>query len=262
MRKATIIICGLFFSISVMAQSSISSSKATSASATTATKSAALPTVDEVLDRYVKALGGRAVIEKIKSRVSKGTFEIPSLAGVKGTLEIYEKAPNKEVAFLNIPGVGMEAEGYDGNVAWELEPDSGVVHEKKGLELASAKREAEFYGDLKLKELYSSMKLKGVEKVGAREAYLIEAVPAAGSPDLYYFDTETGLLLRKDSVEEGDEGKHTVQEFYDDYRSVDGVKLPFSLHQVSADTVFNLKLTEVKQNVPVDDAKFNKPEEK
>ena len=259
MRQATIIILGMLFSMSAIAQSPISSSKAASPGAAS---SAALPTVDEVLDRYVKALGGRAAIEKINSRVSKGTFEISSLAGAKGTLEIYEKAPNKEVAMLNIPGIGMQAEGYDGHVAWELQPDSGVVHEKSGLELATAKREAEFYGDIKLKELYSSLTLKGVEKVGAREAYIIEAVPAVGNPDRFYFDTQTSLLIRKDSVEEGDEGKRSVQEFYDDYRTVDGVKLPFSLRQVSPGLEFVVKITEIKQNVPVEDARFNKPEEK
>jgi zinc protease len=258
MHQATIIILGILFSISAMAQSPVSSSKVTSSSAAS---SAALPTVDEVLDRYVKALGGKAAIEKINSRVSKGTFEIPSLAGAKGMIEIYEKAPNKEVAILNIPGIGTQAEGFDGHVAWELEPDSGVAHEKSGLELATAKREAEFYADIKLKELYSSLTLKGVEKVGAREAYVIEAVPAVGNPDRFYFDTQTSLLIRKDSEEEGTAGKRSVQEFYDDYRMVDGIKLPFSLRQVSPGLEFVIKITEAKQNVAVDDAKFKKPAE-
>lgn len=258
MRQATIIILVVLFSASAMAQSPAGSAKAP---APHADSSVAQPSVDQVLDRYVKALGGRAAIEKINSRVMKGTFEIPSFAGVKGTIEIYEKAPNKEMAIVNIPGLGTQAEGFDGQIAWELQPDSGVVHEKSGLELASAKREAEFYGDLKLKELYSTLTLKGVEKVGEREAYVVEAVPAIGSPDRFYFDTQTSLLLRKDSIAEGAEGKKPVQEFYGDYRIVDGVMLPFSLRQVSPGLEFIVKLAEVKQNVPVDDAKFHKPEE-
>jgi len=221
-----------------------------------------LPTVDAVLEKYVSATGGRAAIEKIKSRVSKGTFEIASFAGVKGTVEIYEKAPNKQVAFLNIPGIGTDAEGFNGTIAWELEPDSGVAHEKSGLELASARRDAEFYGELKFKEMYPRMTLKGVEKVGASAAYVIEAVPAEGSAEHFYFDTETGLLVRHDSVEEGDGGKKPVEEYYSDYRAVDGIKVPFALRQKSPGTELTIKLTEVKQNVAVDDAKFNKPEEK
>lgn len=258
MRKATIIILGLFLSISAMAQNS---SPSTHISANTAKASAgALPTVEVVLEKYVNATGGRIAIEKIKSRVSKGTFEITSMAGVKGAVEIYEKAPNKQAAFINIPGIGTDAEGFNGTIAWELEPDSGVVHEKSGLELASARRDAEFYSELKFKEMYPQMTLKGIEKVGASAAYVIEAVPTEGSAEHFYFDTETGLLLRHDYVEEGDGGKKPVEEYYSDYRAVDGIKVPFALHQKSPGMDFTIKINEVKQNVAIEDSKFNKPE--
>ncbi|HKC65336.1 MAG TPA: hypothetical protein VKB86_16965 [Pyrinomonadaceae bacterium] len=259
MRKATIIILGLLVSISAMAQNAQPS---THVSTNAAKASTALPTVDAVLEKYVNAMGGRAAIEKIKSRVSKGTFELASMAGVKGTVEIYEKAPNKQVAFLNIPGIGTDAEGFNGTIAWELEPDSGVVHEKSGLELASARRDAEFYEELKFKELFPQMTLKGVEKVGTSAAYVIEAVPAEGSAEHFYFDTATGLLVRHDSIEEGDGGKKPVEEYYSDYRAVDGIKVPFALRQKSPGMELAIKITEVKQNVAIDDSKFNKPEEK
>jgi hypothetical protein len=257
MRKAAIIVLGLLLSINAMAQGSRRSSKA----AELRVKPIVMKSVDEILEKYVHAIGGRAAIQKITSRVSKGTFELSSLAGVKGTVEVYEKAPNLEVAMIMIPGVGTEAEGFDGQIAWELEPDSGVVHDKTGLELASAKRNAEFYGEIKLKELFPHMTLKGVEKAGVHQAYVIEAVPEVGNPERFYFDTQTGLLLRKDSVEEGDAGKRSVEEYYDDYRAVDGVKQPFRVHQISPGTDLTIKLSEVKQNIPVDDAKFKKPED-
>jgi hypothetical protein len=249
---------GLLLSINSLAQESRRSTK----DASLRVKSfAMMPKVDTVLEKYVKAIGGKAALLKINSRFSKGTFEISSLAGVKGTLEVYEKAPNLQVAMLTIPGIGTQAEGFNGTLAWALEPDSGVVHDKTGLELASAKRDAEFYEEIKLRELYPRMTLKGVEKVGAHAAYLVEAVPQTGSPERLYFDTQTGLLLRKDSEEEGEGGKRSVEEYYDDYRAVDGVRLPFSIRQVSPGMNVTIKLTEVKQNVPVDNSKFNKPEE-
>jgi zinc protease len=256
MRKAAIIALGFLLSFNSMAQGTRRSTKGASLRVKS---SATMPTVDAVLEKYVKAIGGKAALLKINSRFSKGSFEISSLAGVKGTVEVYEKAPNLQVAMLTIPGVGTEAEGFDGTLAWALEPDSGVVHDKTGLELAAAKRDAEFYEDIKLKELYPRMTLKGVEKFGAHEAYVIEAAPQVGSPERLYFDMQTGLLIRKDYEEEGEEGKRSVEEYYDDYRVVDGIKLPFTTHQVSPGMNFTIKLSEVKQNVPVDDAKFNKP---
>jgi zinc protease len=258
MRKATIIIFVLFLSTGALAQNSRPSVEVLSHRAG---NSAALPTVDSVLKKYVKAIGGRATIEKINSRVLQGTFELASLAGVKGSIEIYEKAPNKQVAILNIPGLGQEAEGFNGEIAWELDPDSGVVHEKSGLELAAARREANFYQEIKFKELYTRLTIKGIKKVGAGQAYVIEAVPAEGSAEHFYFDTLSGLLVRHDSIEEGAEGLRAVEEYYADYRAVDGLLLPFTLHQVSPGTDFTIKLTGVKQNVAVEDSKFNKPEE-
>lgn len=53
-----------------------------------------MPAVEAILDKYVAAIGGKAAIEKLSSRVQKGTIEIPS-AGITGTIEIYAKAPNK-----------------------------------------------------------------------------------------------------------------------------------------------------------------------
>jgi len=259
MRKLTIIALGLLLSINSMAQGTRRSTG--SAAALRVKSSAPKQSVDALLEKYLKAIGGREAIEKVSSRVSKGTFVISSMAGVVGTVEVYEKAPNLSVSVLVIPGIGTQAEGFNGTTAWELEPDSGVVHDKSGLELATAKREAEFYEELKLKELYPRLTLKGIEKVGARAAYVIEGVPAAGGPERLYFDTQTGLLIRKDSVEEGSGGKRAVQEYYSDYRAVDGVKLPFTIRQVAPGMDFTVRLTEVKQNVPVDDAKFNKPEE-
>ncbi|HEX8890698.1 MAG TPA: hypothetical protein VF779_16225 [Pyrinomonadaceae bacterium] len=257
MRKLSIIVLGLFLSINALAQAPHRSTKVSSHPTKA---SLPLPTVDAVLEKYVKAIGGREAVEKISSRVSKGTFELASLAGVKGQLEVYEKAPNKQVSFINIPGIGEEAEGFDGAIAWELEPDSGVVHEKTGLELASARREADFYEDIRFKELYTRLTLKGIEKVGAAQAYVLEAVPAEGSAEHFYFDTQTGLLLRRDSVEEGEEGRRATEEYFSDYRVVDGIKLPFTIHEVSPGMDFLIKISEIKHNVTIDDTKFNKPE--
>ena len=48
------------------------------------------PSVDEILDKYVQALGGKAALEKLTSRVAKGTFEMDQTPG-EATEEIYEK---------------------------------------------------------------------------------------------------------------------------------------------------------------------------
>ena len=221
------------------------------------TPAAAMPTADQIIDKYVQAIGGKAAVEKITSRSAKGTFDMPAM-GVNTPVETYSKAPNKSVFILDIPGFGMVREGYDGTVAWAQDPQLGM-REKTGVELAQMKLASEFHRDVKLKQLFPKMVVKGKEKVGEREAYVIEATPAEGGPEKWYFDTQTGLLLRQDMEAENPQGKVPVTVIFEDYRDVDGVKIPFVLHQSNPAISFTIKFTEIKHNVPIDDAKFNKP---
>ena len=216
-----------------------------------------MPTADQIIEKYVQALGGKAAIEKINSRTTKASFDIPAM-GAGGTVEAYEKAPNKNVAIITIPGFGVIREGFDGKVAWAEDPTTGL-REKSGLELADAKLEAEFYKPIRLKQLFPTMTVKGKEKVGEREAYVVEGKPAEGSVEKWYFDTQTGLLIRQDAERETPQGKMPTEVYMDDYREVDGVKIPHAIRQTTPMFTINIKNEEVKHNVPVEDAKFNKP---
>jgi hypothetical protein len=216
----------------------------------------AMPTVDQIIDKYVQALGGKAAIEKINSRVTKGALDIS--IGASGTAEIYEKAPNKSLALIDIAGFGLVREGYNGTVAWTDNPQSGM-REKSGVELADTKLDSEFYKPIKIKALYPKMELQSKQKVGEREAYVIMATPAQGSPEKWFFDTQTGLLIRTDAERESPEGKVPVETHIEDYREVDGVKLPHTIRQVLPAFSITIKVNEIKHNVPIEDAKFDKP---
>src|SRR3989449_10913532 len=75
----------------------------------------ALPSVDQILDKYVQALGGKAAIEKLNSRVTKGRFEVPE-QGLTGSLDAYAKAPNKTASVVELTGGGQFRPGYDGTL--------------------------------------------------------------------------------------------------------------------------------------------------
>src|SRR5271167_4039414 len=83
-----------------------------------------MPTVDQVLDKYVQALGGKATIEKMTTLVIKGKVDVPS-TGETGSMEMYRKAPNKEMQMINVPSNGPSQRGFDGTAGWNWDPDSG-----------------------------------------------------------------------------------------------------------------------------------------
>src|SRR5215213_3535856 len=96
-----------------------------------------LPTAQEVLDKYVKAIGGRDAILKIKSWKSSGTVELAPM-GVKGTVETISAAPGRSLTRMNLAGLGEFVEGFDGTIAWSVNPIQGN-REKSGTELAQTK---------------------------------------------------------------------------------------------------------------------------
>ena len=218
---------------------------------------------DEVLAAYVTALGGRAALEKINSRTAKGTFETLGVA-LSGPAEMYAKAPNKSLTVMTVPGQATLKVGFDGAIAWTQDPDDGVV-EKTGMELGTSMRDADFYQPLKLREQYPSLFFKGEAKLslykpngqkGAeRDVVMLEA-PRNGRPRRFFFDKSTGLLVRSEERNQADAVTSATE--FDDYREIDGIKVPYVIHYIE-DLQFIIKLAEVKQNVTIDDAVFVKP---
>ena len=216
-----------------------------------------LPTVDEIVAKYEKAVGGKAAFEKLTSRVSKGSCDVEQLS-TPGTTEIYQKAPNKQVTITDLPNFGVVRVGVNGAVAWFDTPQTGV-QELTGDAAAAMKRSADLSQAVRLKQAYPKMTVKGKESVDGHDVYVIEATPTEGSPALLSFDAGSGLLVREQTQIQGPQGTIDIDSSLSDYREVDGVKLPFEIHQVRSDYSVTIKLTEVKHNVPIDDAKFEKP---
>jgi outer membrane lipoprotein-sorting protein len=215
-----------------------------------------LPTVDQVLDKYVAALGGKAAIQKVKSRISTGTFELPE-GGLKGTITFYSKAPNKRRYSLDAPGVGLIEQCFDGATGWANSPEG--VRDLSATEIAQERISADFYAPLNIRKTFSGLTMKGMEKVGERDTFVLEGKESTGGPRVMYFDAATGLLIRVTVVRESDEGQVTVDNFLEDYREVDGVKIPHLLTQVQPQYRIITQVTEVKSNAPVDEALFARP---
>jgi hypothetical protein len=213
--------------------------------------------VDEIVARYEKAVGGKAAFEKLTSRVSKGSF-IAGEGGNPGTTEIYQKAPNKMVTITDVPNFGVVRSGMDGTVAWMDMPQFGI-QELAGDAAAASKRSADFYEDIKLKEIYPKMVVKDKESFEGHDVYVVQATPAEGAAELLSFDADSGLLVRSQTQMSGPMGPIDIDTRLSDYREVDGIKLPFVIDQERSDFSFTIRLTEVKHNVPIDDAKFEKP---
>jgi zinc protease len=217
----------------------------------------ALPTVDQILDKFVKAAGGKEAAEKITSQVLKGSLDIPNF-GATGTMEIYAKTPNKYLTVAEVQGYGSVKSGFNGTKGWTEDPQAGISEMTPEM-LASIKRDADMMRNYKLKEIFSKLVVKEKSKVGDQEAYVIEATPPEGATEKFYFSASSGLLLRQDAERVSPQGKALVEMYFEDYREVSGVKTPFLIRQNMPALNIEIKISESKTNTPIDDAVFEMP---
>lgn len=219
----------------------------------------AAPSADDLIKDHIKAAGGVDAHKKLKSRQMKAVIEIPMM-GVSADMTISSKAPNKQRTEIDIPGMGKIIEGYDGKIAWSQNPWTGLI-EKSGGQLDQARQQADFYSDIELATRFASWTLKGKETVNGKVTDVLEGKAKDGKVETLYLDEKTHLMLQRKADAETPEGKVSVTTKLDDYRDVDGIKVPYSISTEAGPGGFNMKVKEVKHGMELDDKLFVKPAE-
>ena len=229
-----------------------------------------LPAADQVLAKYIIALGGEQALRKVTSRVITGNLNIATGPGgtipAPATLERSMKAPNLVLDVYTTDKFTI-SNGFDGAVAWARGQNGNVNSPAPGgIDADRARRAAAFYEPLTLKLQYPLMTVDGIEHVNNRDVYVVTGTPAAGTPERLYFDMQTGLLLRKWTYLITASGKSPYQLDFSDYRDTgSGVKIPFTVRmapsspRIELEPTSTLRITKVRDNVPLDNAKFVKP---
>jgi photosynthetic reaction center cytochrome c subunit len=212
------------------------------------------PSADQLLDKYLQAVGGAVAVEKVTSRVMKGTI---TFGDRNVPIDIYSKDPDKRISFTHTPD-GDSVTAFDGHEGWLGFPGR-PAREMHGSEVDAAAMDADLHFAAHLKGVFNSEEVHGTEKIGDRDAYLVIGRREGKPPSRLYFDERSGLLLRLVRYGETPLGRMPTQIDYADYRDVGGVKIPFRWTLARPSGRFTIQVSEVKDNVPVDDAKFAKP---
>ena len=184
----------------------------------------------------------------------KGTYAAAN--GESAAFEVDQAAPEKFHLAITVPQGKMER-SFDGAVGWERGP--GGVAELGGQILVDMRGVFSMFSNVKLKEQFTRMSVRR-EKLNDRDVFMIVATRVDGKRERLYFDAETGLLLRRSSSLETPIGVVPQEKNFDDYREVDGLKVPFTINVLTVDqgSTATLKYSEIK-NAPVDESIFNRP---
>lgn len=214
-----------------------------------------LPTISQLLENYVNALGGASFVGAITARIEKGTAILQG--GHPVSMEIFTQTPEKQAIVRHLPG-GDSSTVFDGQAGWFAFPGH-PVRAMLGADLEAAGVDADLQFPLHIRQYYRELRIEYPEIISGREAYVLYAVREGQPATKLYFDEQSGLLLRVVRYAESPLGLDPAEIDYADYRAVDHLKVPFrvTFSQPGSTTIFEIE--NVQQNVAIDSARFIKP---
>lgn len=242
------------------------------------------PPADEIINKYLNAIGGEQKLAGLKSYIATGTSVGFGGFGGGGTVHIYAKYPNQRtmlIQFAKETGRGDEVRAYNGRTGWMMTPLAVLTdYQLSGVELDGALVDAEmgFPGQIKnvltnlrvslpatISDLPapSSQSTTVTESKGGlgqdRPVNVVQGTGPRGMLVTMYFDQQSGLLLRVVRYGKTQIGRVPTQIDYSDYRDVGGIKMPFHMTFAWLDGRDAIQLTDIQTNVPIDEAKFGRP---
>lgn len=187
-----------------------------------AAASTSLPAAKDVIARYITAIGGKDALARVKSVRSTGVFEMPA-AGLKGEVLVIQALPNKMVMNTNIPGVGDINSGFNGEVAWSINPMQGA-RLIEGKELEQLREESGFSSILRRAELTTSMETVGKGEMQGEACYQVKVVYKSGREATECYSVGSGVLVGTTTTQTTPMGSADVTTLVSDYKDVGGIK--------------------------------------
>src|SRR6266853_1321028 len=207
----------------------------------------------KIVDQYVKAAGGGRALAKIQTLTLEGTFT--SVDGKSGTYTLDTKLPNRYYSELLV-GEKNLIEAYNGKSSWHQNSagELGTLVGPEGMQLEAA---AQYYNSrlLNLKKSKMTMAFVGHAQVRGKDALQLEVTAVTGVKRQVFFDAET-LLIAKEAATVGGVEEEIL---YDDYRTVDGVKLPHKIELHRGGDKYNIEVSRAAINGTVGERMFDFP---
>jgi hypothetical protein len=219
----------------------------------------ASPDAAEVLEKHIEAIGGRAALGKLETRVTKSEMDFKTLGFTAKVTQFQARSGNNLFRMTAEP-IGTFTDGVRDGVAWELSGMTGP-RVKAGAERAFARRQAAFDAIMRWRDLYEKAECAGTVTIDERPCYRLILTPKEGQPETNYYDAASYLLVKSEFVIDHPMGQFSAEMYPDDYRRVDGVLLPFKMRTVMPNDERLITTLSVKHNVDFPDDLFALPDE-
>jgi tetratricopeptide (TPR) repeat protein len=234
-------------------------------------------TAQELLDRHIAASGGAEALRALTQRTVEARVIFPAEEGCEegdpdcvaeettGQFVLFSTADGRMYRRM-VVGDNILERGFDGKTGWQMQtqPQVLVIEDPAAFPVLREDALLHWYFDVQKREelaleLLSSRKQEGgLELDGIMWFAASPALPQAEK----WFDRATGLL--QEEIERDGESGDVVRRVYEDYRDVDGVKVPWLIKQITQvegypDHIVELRV-QVVHHRPVREEMFAVPE--
>jgi len=222
-----------------------------------------VPTVDQVLNKYLQAIGGAQRVAGITSFVATGKSIGYRGFGGGGIVEVSAQFPDKRamhISFPEYPDRGVSVRTYDGRTGWIATPLAVVPkYELGGSERDGARLDAQLSFPAQIRQALADLRVGPPTTIDDKDVTVVQGNGPNGTLATLYFDDASGLLVRMIRHGRSPIGRVPTQVDYSDYRDVGGIKFPFHWTFAWLDGRDNFEFSDVKLNVPVEAARFGEP---
>ena len=180
-----------------------------------------LPAAKEIIARFIKVTGGREARLKHKSRHLRGKMSMPA-SGMFGSVEAYAATPNRGMIKIEMTGMGVTRQGFDGKTGWAIQPIVGATL-MEGAQLEQTRIESEYHRDLNKAKLFQSIETVELTEFDGVKCYKIKLVAKAAPPLYEFYEVESGLRRGSQMVAVTPQGEMPVTSIETEYKKFDGV---------------------------------------
>jgi hypothetical protein len=217
---------------------------------------AELPAGESLLKRAIEKSGGAQAYARAKSVSMTGKVEMEG-RNISGTAILLEQG-RKSYTAMEFPGIGKIEEGYDGETAWE---DSALQGPRllEGDEKAAAKRASTLWVIAAWREVFTEAKTIGPADVDGKPAWQVQMVAKEGKPETWFFDRDSGLLVKTSGVLSTAMGELATELTMSDFRTVDGILTPFAMTQKAMSQTIVMRFDKITFNAAIPPDRFDPP---
>lgn len=210
----------------------------------------------QVIEKYIRVIGGKEALEKVKSIVAEGTMEV---SGMSLNVVVKQDFPNKELMSVTMGGQAIMKSVFDGTAGYQSqmgqkEPfDDNMIKDKKAV--TSLFPQLSYSGD------NFKTAIKGIEKVGEADAYVMEVIKPSGAVTTEFYDVNTGFLIKQIDVTKTQGTEVTQATEMSDYRKVGDIFIPYKVAMTigtpmgSQELITRFQTVKLNEAIPAEDFK-------